>query len=276
VVSDRVLTIDLINNNGGFKDVIWDQQPTIKICGVDAGYGGDDCVNTYIECGTEVGGIQVIKFIEQKVIPVMISLPVSPEDQIALATKQDCDARGIPYENVYIEAGMRATLAVSFGRILSPSINAINFGGAATDRPVSNDLFIFDERTQQRRLKKCNEHYSKFVTQLAFQVRALVESGQARKFPLTAAEEFQKRKWTFVYGDRYELESKIEYKERNQSKSPNYSDSTMVAIEGSLRQGFVIERLKDPNEVLPDQTDWLEEEIQKERKFARAQELTYD
>jgi len=276
VVSDRVLTIDLINNNGGFKDVIWDQEPTMKICGVDAGYGGDDCVNTYIECGTEVGGIQVIKFIEQKVIPVMISLPVSPEDQIALATKQDCDARGIPYENVYIEAGMRATLAVSFSRILSPSINAINFGGAATDRPVSNDLFIFDERTQQRRLKKCNEHYSKFVSELAFSVRAVVESGQARTFPLPAAEEFQKRKWTFVYGDRYELESKVDYKERNQSKSPNYSDSVMVAVEGARRLGFVIERLKDPNQVEPDPTDWLEEEIQKERKFSLTQELTYD
>jgi len=275
VVSDRVLTIDLINNNGGFKDVIWDQEPTMKICGVDAGYGGDDCVNTYIEFGTEVGGIQVIKFIEQKVIPVMISLPVSPEDQIALATKQDCDARGIPYENVYIEAGMRATLAVSFSRILSPSINAINFGGSATDRPVSNDLFIFDERTQQRRLKKCNEHYSKFVSELAFSVRAVVESGQARTFPLPAAEEFQKRKWTFVYGDRYELESKVDYKERNQSKSPNYSDSVMVAVEGARRLGFVIERLKDPNFIEPDQTDWLEEEIQKERKFVRTQELTY-
>jgi hypothetical protein len=276
VVSDRVLTIDMIQNNGGFKDVIWDQQPTMKICGVDAGYGGDDCVNTYIECGTEVGGVNVIKFIEQKVIPVMISLPISPEDQIALATKQDCDARGIPYENVYIEAGMRATLAVSFGRILSPSINAINFGGSATDRPVSNDLFIFDEKTQQRRLKKCHEHYSKFVSELAFSVRAVVESGQARTFPQPAAEEFQKRKWTFVYGDRYELESKVDYKERNQSKSPNCSDSVMVAVEGARRLGFAIERLKDPNAVEPDQTDWLEEEIMKERKFARQNELTYD
>ena len=275
VVSDRVLTIDMITNNGGFKDVIWTSEPTLKICGVDAGYGGDDCVNTYIECGTEVGGINVIKFMEQKVIPVQISLPVSPEDQIALATKQDCDARGIPYENVYIEAGMRATLAVSFGRILSPAINAINFGGVATDRPVSNDLFIFDERTQQKRLKKCTEHYSKFVTELAFSVRGVVESGQARNFPYPAAEEFQKRKWNYVYGDKYELESKIDYKKRNNSNSPNFSDSVMVAVEGARRQGFQIERLKDPNAEPPEQTDWLDEEILKERKFQRTQELNY-
>jgi hypothetical protein len=176
---------------------------------------------------------------------------------------------------VYIEAGMRATLAVSFGRILNPSINAINFGGSATDRPVSNDLFIFDEKQQQKRLKKASEHYSKFVTELAFSVRAVVESGQARTFPQPAAEEFQKRKWTFTYGDRYELESKVDYKERNQSKSPNFSDSVMIAVEGARRQGFQIERLKDPNSVEPEQHDWLEEEIMKERKFARKQELNY-
>jgi hypothetical protein len=49
----------------------------------------------------------------------------------------------------------------------------------------------------------------------------------------------------------------------------------MVAIEGARRQGFQIERLKDPNFVEPEQTDWLEEEIVKERKFARTQELNY-
>lgn len=276
VVSDRVLTVEMIQNNGGFGDVIWSSEPTLKILAIDAGYGGDDCVSTYIECGTEVGGIEVILFREQKVIPVLVSSPVSPEDQIANAAKSDCDALQIPYENVFIEAGMRATLAVSFGRILSPAINAINFGGSATQRPVSNDLLVFDERTQQRRLKMASEHYSKFVTELAFSVRAVVESGQARMFPMAAAEEFQKRKWRFIYGDRYELESKVEYKERNASRSPNYSDSAMVAVEGARRLGFVIERLKDPNAAEPERDDWLEKEIDDQARFQRKHELTYE
>lgn len=275
VVSDRVLTIDMIQNNNGFKDCIWNTGPTIKILAIDAGYGGDDCVSTYIECGTEVGDIEVIVFKEQKVIPVLLSTPISPEDQIATAAKADADRYGVPYENVYIEAGMRATLAVSFGRILSPAINAINFGGSATQRPVSNDLFVFDERTQQRRLKMCSEHYSKFVTQLAFDVRMLVESGQARMFPMPAAEEFQKRKWRFVYGDRYELETKLEYKERNQSRSPNFSDSVMIGVFAALKTGFEIKRLKDPNAVTPERDDWLEVEVDKHRKQQRKNELNY-
>lgn len=275
VVSDRVMTIELIKNSGGFKDVIWSIAPTLKIYAIDAGYGGDDCVATYIECGTEVGGIEVMAFKEQKVIPVAISSATTPEDQIANFAKQDCARLGVPDSNVFIEAGMRATLAVSFGRIMSPAINAINFGGTATPRPVSNDLFIFDEKLQQKRLKTCYEHYSKFVTELAFSVRAVVESGQARTFPMLSAEEFQKRKWEYVYGDRYELETKLEYKERTSGKSPNYSDSTMIAVEGARRLGFVIERLKDPNSVVVPEDDWLSKEIDEHRKFRAKTELTY-
>jgi hypothetical protein len=297
VISDRVLTVADVTNNGGFNDVIWSTEPS-KGLAIDAGYGGDDCVKTYFEWGEEVGGMMVLVFKEQSVYPVAISSKVDAEDQIANQAKADCDKYGIPYEHVYIEAGMRATLAVSFGRILSPSINAINFGGTATDRPVSNDLFVFDEKTQQRRLKTCFEHYSKFVTELAFRVRDLVLCGQARLFPRAAADEFQKRKWTFVYGDRYELESKLDYKERNASKSPNFSDSIMIAVEGAVRLGFQIERVRDAVVVPPitvrdingklvplhiaqhkekvQNERWLEEALRESRLFAEERELNYE
>lgn len=296
VISDRVLLVSDVKNNGGFQDVIWSSAPR-KGLAIDAGYGGDDCVKTYFEFGEEVGGTNVIVFREQGVYPIAISSDITAEDQIANAAKADCDKYEIPYENVYIEAGMRATLAVSFGRILSPSINAINFGGTATDRPVSNDLFVFDEKTQQRRLKTCFEHYSKFVTEIAFAVRDLVLCGQARLFPMKAAEEFQRRKWRFVYGDRYELETKIEYKERNASKSPNESDSVMIAVEAARRLGFEIQRipaeqitphisvvgidgktvsLTFPTSKPKSAEDWLEQEVDSQRKFASQHELSYD
>ncbi len=297
VVSDRVLTVPEIKSHGGFKDLFWSGTPK-RLLAIDAGYGGDDCVKTFCEFGEEVGGMMVLVFREQSVYPVSVSSDITPEDQIANAAKSDCERYDIPYENVFIEAGMRATLAVAFGRILSPGINAINFGGVATDRPVSNDLFIFDENTQQRRLKVCSEHYSKFVTELAFAVRDLVMCGQARLFPQAAAEEFQRRKWRYVYGDRYELESKMEFKERNSSKSPNNADSCMIAVEGARRLGFVIERQPDsiiaqtvtftdsngkeitipmPGARPPAQPDeWLEEEQANYNKIARKNQLTYD
>lgn len=296
VISDRPFTVQDVKNNGGFNDVTWVSTPTRGLA-IDAGFGGDACVKTYFEFGEEVQGGMVIAFKDQGEYPVAVSSKETPEDQIAKQAKRDCDTLEIPYENVFIEAGMRATLAVSMGRILSPSINAINFGGNATDRPVANDLFILDPKTGEKRLKRCNEHYSKFVTELIFNVRDLVVSKQARLFPLKAAEEFQRRKWRYVYGDRYEIETKTEYKERNGGKSPNESDSIMIAVEGALRLGFVIERIpesqKPPslsivdihgntvNFALPssqpkDSKDWLEKEIDEQRKFAKQHELSYD
>lgn len=272
-ISDRVLTVELVNANNGFKDVLWETEPTLKIYGIDAGFGGDACVSTYIECGTEVGGREVMKFVEQKVIPVTVSGGTTAEDQIATYVRADCAMLGVPDSNVFVECGMRATLAVSFGRIMTPAINAINFGGPATQRPVSNDLFVFDERTQERRLKTCYEHYSKFVSELAFNVRAVVESGQARTFPMRSAEEFQKRETRFVYGDRHEIETKSEYKARNGSESPNYSDSTMVAVEGARRLGFVIERLAEGGG--SSQDDWLALEIDTYSTTQKKYELNY-
>lgn len=274
VVSDRVLDMDLLDSCGAFKDCIWSSEPTLRIYGVDAGYGGDTCVASYIECGVEVGGQNVIKFGEQEVVPVEIGTAISTEDQIANFCKTRCAILGVPDSNVFIEAGMRATLAVSFSRIMSAAINAINFGGPATQRPVSNDLFVFDEKTQERRLKTCYEHYSKFVTELAFSVRALVESRQARNFPRQAAEEFEKRAWSFVYGDRYELETKDKYKLRNSGESPNFSDSEMIAVEGARRLGFVIERMPDSNQLKPED-DWLERELRVERQQMKKRELQY-
>lgn len=274
-VINRVLTPEMIEANGGFGPVIWSGvKPTTKVYGVDAGFGGDECVRTFLEFGESVDGQTVILFGEQKVIPVLLSSNVSPEDQIALFAKSDCAALGVPDDNVYIEAGMRATLAVSFARILSPAINAINFGGTATQRPVSNDLFIYDEKEHRRRLKTCYEHYSKFVTELAFSVRAVVESKQARGFPRLAADEFGRREWRYVYNDRYELETKQEYKLRNGGVSPNYSDSVMIAVEGARRLGFEIERMRDPN-ASPVAEDWLKIERDKYRQAVRKTELNY-
>jgi hypothetical protein len=276
VISDRVLTVEMIEQCGGFKDCIWSQEPSLKVYGVDAGFGGDPCVATYLECGQEVGGKEVMVFAEQFIIPITLSGGTTAEDQIAYRVKADCARFGVPASNVFVECGMRATLAVSLGRIFDPAINAINFGGPATERPVSNDMFVFDEKTRQRRFKTSYEHYSKFVTELAFAVRQVVESGQARKFPRQAAEEFQRRETRFVYGDRHELETKAEYKLRNSGESPNFSDSTMIAVEGARRLGFVIQRINVPAATQSADGDWLAIERDKHRAIMRKTQLAYD
>jgi hypothetical protein len=273
-VSNRVLTVAEIQQCGGFKDDIWIGSATTKVYSIDAGFGVDPCVRSWLEFGKNVQDEDIVIFGDQKVIPILMSSPLTAEEQIANYAKLDCANLGIHASHVFFDAGMYATLAVQMARVLSPEVNAVNFGGTATQRPVDNETFVFDERTRERRLKTCYEHYSKFVTELWFSVRLLVQCRQARKFPRAAAEEFGRREWRYVSNDRYELETKPEYKLRNNGESPNFSDSLVIGIEGARRLGFEIRNLRAGEQREPD-VDWLQKEHEKYRKYVKKSELSY-
>lgn len=273
-VSNRVLTVGEIQKYGGFNDCIWLGSDTVKVYAIDAGFGGDPCVRTWIEFGKDVNDQDVILFGDQKVIPILLSAKETPEEQIANYARLDCANLHIPASHLYFDAGMYATLAVELADVMSSEVNAVNFMGPATTRPVSNDTFVFDDRTKERRLKTCYEHYSKFVTELWFSVRLLVLSGQARKFPRAAADEFGRRMWDYVSDNRYELESKDDYKLRNSGESPNMADSLAIAVEGARRLGFEIARMKAATEP-ENEEDWLARERENYRKYVRKSELNY-
>jgi len=262
-VSNHVLTIPEIEAAGGFKEPIWDgAAPLTRIYAIDAGFGGDECVESWIEFGKLVDGTSVISFGEQRVIPILLSAvdangdKVTAEKQIAKYSKARCAALGVPAANVFFDAGMYATLAIEMAREMSSEVNALNFGGVATERPVSSDMYLFEHDTRQRRLKTWNEHVSKFVTELWFAVRLLVQCGQARRFPRDAAEEFNRRQWIYVSRDRYELETKDDYKLRNSGESPNRADSLVIAVEGARRRGFQIRKATNGAQETKS-NDWL-------------------
>jgi hypothetical protein len=280
-VSNRVLTIPEIEAGEGFKEPIWSGASKLtRIYSIDAGFGGDDCVETWLEFGKLVNGVTAISFGEQRVIPILLSAKdpdggmVTAEKQIAKHAKIRCAALGIPDSNVFFDAGMFATLAVEMAREMSPAVNAVNFGGVATDRPVSNDMFMFEHDSKNRRLKTWNEHVSKFVTELWFVVRLLVQCRQARRFPREAAEEFSRRQWSYVSRDRYELETKEDYKLRNSGESPNKADSLVIAVEGARRRGFQIEKLVT-GETETKSNQWLHDLAVKHRAKQQASTLNY-
>ncbi len=280
-VSNRVLTIPEIEAGEGFKEPVWSGASKLtRIYSIDAGFGGDDCVETWLEFGKLVNGVTAISFGEQRVIPIFLSAKdpdggmVTAEKQIAKYSKVRCAALGIPDANVFFDAGMFATLAVEMAREMSPAVNAVNFGGVATDRPVSNDMFMFEHDSKNRRLKTWNEHVSKFVTELWFVVRLLVQCRQARRFPREAAEEFSRRQWSYVSRDRYELETKEDYKLRNSGESPNKADSLVIAVEGARRRGFQIEKLVT-GDTETKSNQWLRDLAVKNRAKQDAKALNY-
>lgn len=269
----RVLTKEMCNRFDAWRECTWEGGEVTKVFGMDAAFGGDRPAGGHIEFGKEVGGQMVIKCYAPRIAPISISSPETPEEQLAKWCANYCTEHGIPSSNVYYEAGMWATFASAMSRFVGTDTNAVNFGGAATPRPVSNDEYVFDEKLHAKRLKRCDEHYSKFVTELWFSVRLVVESRQMREFPVEVAEEFYMREWTKVARDKYELETKEETKER-MGKSPDLADWCAICVEGARRLGFVIERQKDMNMAKQDD-DWLEKEMAKYKKFMRKHELNY-
>lgn len=270
-----VLTPEMCRVNGAYDEAIWGHSEITNVLGVDAGYGGDACETEFIQFGSDALGRTIVKFHEPEIIPINLNSEISPEDQIAIGVREKCEGLRIPPGNVAFEAGMRATLAVSFGRIFSGQAEAVNSGGSATERPVSDDLYVDDDETSigQKRLKRCNEHYSKFITELYFSVRALVESKMARELPKSVVKEFSEREWIWAKGTKYELESKVDFKKR-WNYSPNKADATAIAVEKARRLGLVISRQSDTTvKVEPD--DWLEKEVNKHRQLMQKQELTY-
>lgn len=273
----KVITRQMCEDCGAYDDVIWEGSDTTHVVSLDAAYGGiggDRCVLTHLEFGVDVEGVNVVSVKKQLIIPVSVKNPELVETQISRFCMLYCDGFGIPADNFFFDA--RATLAVELARVWSPNVNAVDFGGSATKRPVSADEYVFDGDTQSKRLKRCDEHYSKFVTELWFSVRYLIRGKQMRNLPKDTAAEGAKRLWRFTKGQppRIEVEPKPEMKLRTK-ESPDLFDSLATGVEGCRRLGFVIENLKETRAKDQEQEQWLQREVDKHKKFMRKHELRH-
>lgn len=274
----RILTTEMCEQTGAFNTVTWAGSDRTKVYAIDAGFGGDPCEVVYVEFGDDVTGAQKILFSETYTIAIRVSDSLSAEDQIATYVKAECARLGVPDENIFFDAGMRATLAVSMAKIISPQVNAVNFGGPTTDRPVDEDAFITDPKTGERRLARCSEQYSKFVTEMWYSMRAATTARQVRGLSRKAAEEFHAREWRPVPGPlgmRYELETKAEYKARNAGHSPNRADVCSLALEGARRLGFKISAPLLYGSKPKEDDGWLRKESDRYRRFMDKTELKY-
>lgn len=273
----KVISRAMCEQNKAYEDVIWEGSKTTHVLGLDAAYGGiggDRCVLFHSEFGTDVEGKSVFACRPPITVPVSVKNAELAETQIARFCMQYADGMGIGPENFFFDA--RATLAVELARIWSPNVNAVDFGGPATKRPVSADEYVWDGDKQTKRLKRCDEHYSKFVTELWFSIRYAIMGRQMKRLPREVAAEGAKRLWRFTKGQppRIEVESKVEMKERTK-ESPDLFDALATSMEGARRLGFVIENLKDDKSKNQAQDNWLDREVDKHKRFVKKHELTY-
>ena len=254
---NRVITRDLCKNNQAMDGVVWDGSERTQIYAIDPAYGGGDrCTAIHLEFGVSSEGVQTILTHAPKVIPINVNLPESPEEQIAKFVYLDTQNLGIPSENIFYDAFGKGTVGFAFAKVfgVNPPV-PVESGGKPSDRPVRHDLFV-NERGSQR-LKRCDEHYQKRISELWFSSRYVIECGQMRGLTQSVIDEGCLRYYMVVNGGKLEVESKIDMKQRI-GRSPDEFDVLCIGIEGCRQRGFKIRRLNEdaqgskPNQLL----DW--------------------
>jgi len=233
----RVITRQMCLKFGAMEAPVWKSEKRTKIFFLDAAYGrvgGDRCVGGELQFGTGLDKDgkeqEILALIETFLVPVSALLPEMPEDQIALFVKAQCEQRGIPPENVFFDSTGRGTLMSAFARLWSPAVGCVEFGGAPTERPVSKEIDV-----------TCREYYKKFVSELWYSARLIIEACQFRGLTEEVMMEGCQREWGFVAGNRIEVETKDEMKLKS-GRSPDLFDGLVAGIEGARRKGFVITR----------------------------------
>jgi hypothetical protein len=256
----RVLNRDLCREHNASGMVVWKNSELTHVFSLDAAYGGDRCIGGHVTFGRDVDDKLILKCSPPQMVPVRVrrgEFDPGPEDQIALWIKDYCQARSIPPENVFHDSTGRGGLGTAIGRVWSSQCNPVDFGGSPTKRLVGGSAFIYDKLTQERRQVLCDEWYDRFITELWWTVRVVIEAGQMRGMPEDVIDEMCLRNWDKLKG-KYAVETKEDMKERI-GRSPDLGDWMALAVEGCRRMGFVIEGLENPNDEKSEQ-DYFDKE----------------
>ncbi len=270
----KIITPEICEQFNAFTGPIWDGSPRTNIGMCDAAYGpegGDRCALGWLEFGKCVDGTIRIAMRDYWIVPITVDPLVSFEFQIAMFTKEKMEAYGVPPENFFFDG--RGSLAMAYASVWSPRVNAVEFGGPATNRLVGADIYTTDKETGSRRLKLCSEHYSKFVTELWFSWLYATQSDQVRGMIREIVSDAQPREWYKVNGDKIEAEPKKVMKKRT-GLSPDLADMFAIGVEGARRRGFSIGSLSNQTAIEQD-TKWITDLIEKSRKLRESHQLNY-
>lgn len=234
-VSKTVLSAPMIVKGKARDKATWVSGYTMG-AGLDPAFeGGDRCILRIGKCGLadvkdgnepnpfqsrlEQSGSYVISLSE--IIPVKLNVKdVNPiHYQIAAQVKEACSSRGIAPDMFALDStGEGGGLASIIQREWSPAILTVEFGGRASQRPVSST-----------NPKRSDLEYLNRVTELWFAFRLAVLSGQIRDLDDETASEFCRRHWE-MRGSLITVETKAKMKERTR-KSPDLADACAVLYE---------------------------------------------
>jgi hypothetical protein len=230
----RVITRQMCLKFGAMEDPVWKDEKRTRIGFMDAAYGsvgGDRCVFGEIQFGKNAEGNEILALINTMLVPVSALETELPEDQIAVFVRGQCEQRGIVPQNFFFDSTGRGSLMGAFGRIWSPHVVGVEFGGTASDRAVS-----FEIRTP------CKEYYANRVSELWYSVRLVIACGQFRGMTEEVMQEFCMREWGMVSEKKVKVEPKGDMKLK-MGRSPDLADAVASGVEGARQRGFVMQQL---------------------------------
>jgi hypothetical protein len=286
--SRRVITRQMCLKFGAMDEPNWLNTQHTKIGFLDAAYrgvGGDRCVFGELRFGQEAlsaddGGLvtaiidqrvdapwrkQILALMDTMIVPIRAIDDELPEDQIAKFVRAECEARGIAPENFFFDVGMKSTLVGSFARLWSEQVQPIDCGGKASDRPVSSQITTL-----------CRDYYSKFVSELWYSVRMIIEAGQFRGMTEDVMLEGCAREWTRVGANKIEVEPKEKMKLKT-GRSPDLFDALSIGVEGARRRGFTIAALVNPRQARNKRgPDWRDELLKKRSEMLKSRALNHN
>ncbi len=230
----RVITRQMCLKFGAMEPAIWGNDKRTKIGFLDAAYGsvgGDRCTYGELEFGPDPNGKQILELGRSMLVPVSVNVNELPEDQIANFVKARCEESGIPPQQFGFDSTGRGTLVGAFGRIWSPNVVPIEFGGKPSERQVTwipNDTKM-----------TCREYYSKMVSELWYSVALVIQSRQFRGMTEEMMAEGCMREWGIVGANKIEVEPKPAMKLKT-GRSPDLFDGLVCGVEMARRLGFII------------------------------------
>lgn len=277
MVGNRVITKELCEQHGAFTDVIWKNDQQTRVGFLDpawAGKNADRCVFGWLDFGEDREGRQIISFGKYMVVPFASNSKIEPDDQIAQFVEEQARMNDIEPENIFYDSSGKGTTGAALARVFGfKAPKAVYFGGNPTTRPVRHDLYV-NEPNGVKRLKRCDEEYRKFVSELWFASRNVIECGQMRNLPEEVAHEGCLREYMEAPGGKIEVEKKEDTRER-MGMSPDLYDAFVVGIEGARQLGFKIERLGEAVIVEKGEDDWFEKDAEEFQDVLKSKLLSH-
>ena len=250
---NRVITPEMCARHHAYDKAVWNDLNQTTLYALDPAYGGGcRCLGRRLDFGASATGEEIIKIGPAELVPVNPALRTPVDDQIAAWLEVRLGLHGINPSNCFYDSFGKGTLGFAFAKVFGARCPVpVDSGARPTARPVRFDEFIRDEESGEKRLKRCDEHYSKFVTEMWFSVTEAVLCDQMRELSEETAEEGSRRMFTMVQGGKIEVESKDEFIERT-GFSPDDFDCAAIGVEGARRLGFKI-RHSGVDLVVPDE-----------------------